>query len=156
MYMYIHTFFLFSSDSTPRSWPLCAAELKSHMISSVDTTTCLRRNSFTNPFSPTNFCDRMGDRNVFHMIHQENVTDLDRYPDQSVLMVSARLDGVNIFDKMEVGYGSPTSSIVTLLATAELLNRYIFKLLIYIFEIKLELISFCNTYVFEISILGMK
>lgn len=98
----------------------------------------------------------MGDRNVFHMIHQENVTDLDRYPDQSVLMVSARLDGVNIFDKMEVGYGSPTSSIVTLLATAELLNRYIFKLLIYIFEIKLELISFCNTYVFEISILGMK
>ena len=70
----------------------------------------------------------MGDRNVFHMIHQENVTDLDRYPDQSVLMVSARLDGVNIFDKMEVGYGSPTSSIVTLLATAELLNRYIFKL----------------------------
>ena len=130
MNIYIHTFF--SSDSTPRSWPLCAAELKSHMISSVDTTTCLRRNSFTNPFSPTNFCDRMGDRNVFHMIHQENVTDLDRYPDQSVLMVSARLDGVNIFDKMEVGYGSPTSSIVALLATAELLNRYIYKLYILI------------------------
>ena len=65
----------------------------------------------------------MGDRNVFHMIHQENITE-DRYPDKSILVVSARLDGVNIFDKMEVGYGSPTSSIVTLLATAELLLRY--------------------------------
>ena len=68
----------------------------------------------------------MGDRNVFYMIHQENMTE-DRYPDQSILVVSARLDGVNIFDKMEVGYGSPTSNIVTLLATAELLLRYITK-----------------------------
>ena len=31
-----------SDDSEPGSWPLCALELKAHMYSSTDTTTCLR------------------------------------------------------------------------------------------------------------------
>ena len=112
-----------NEDESPKTWPLCAAELKSHMISAVDTKTCLRRNELTNPFSPTRFCDPMGDRNAFHLAHQENFKD-SKYAEKSVLLLSSRIDSVTMFDKVEIGYDSPTSSLVTLIATAELLYRY--------------------------------
>ena len=50
-----------------RDWPLCAVELKSHMIAAVDTKTCQRRNNLINPFSPILICDPMGDQNIFHL-----------------------------------------------------------------------------------------
>ena len=65
----------------------------------------------------------MGDQNVFHLVHQENFKE-SKYQDKSILLLSSRLDAINSFDKIEVGYDSPTSSIVTLLATVELLYRY--------------------------------
>ena len=113
-----------NEDESPKTWPLCAAELRSHMISAVDTKTCLRRNVLTNPFSPTRYCDPMGDRNAFHLaLNQENFKN-SKYEEKSVLLLSSRVDSVTMFDKVEIGYDSPTSSLVTLLATAELLYRY--------------------------------
>ena len=87
----------------------------------------------TNPFSPTLVCDAMGDQNVFHLVHQENFKE-SKYPDKSILLLSSRLDAINSFDKIEVGYDSPTSSIVTLLATVELLYRYSLANISFIFR----------------------
>jgi len=41
----------------------------------------------------------------------------------SVLVVTARLDGVTIFDQTEVGFDSPTSGLVTLLSVASLVSQ---------------------------------
>ena len=112
------------NNKQPRDWPLCAVELQSHMFSAVDTATCQRRNSLVNPFSPTRICDPMGDKNVFYLLNEEFVDFAkDRFQDDSVLVLSARLDASDIFDKAEVGLDSPTAGIVTLLAVANLLAR---------------------------------
>ena len=106
----------------PRDWPLCSIELLSHMIAAVDTKTCQRRNDLINIFAPTHVCDPMGDQNIFHLNSQTDFTK-DKFADGSVLVLSARLDTVNLFDKVEVGLDSPTSSIITLLSAAELMYR---------------------------------
>ncbi len=112
-----------SEDGKARSWPLCAVELKSHMYSSQDTKTCIRRNDLYNPFSPILICDPMGDQNVFHLSGKNVDFGLERFGNDSVLLISTRLDAANIFDKLEVGFDSPSMGIVTLLATAELIYR---------------------------------
>ena len=64
----------------------------------------------------------MGDQNIFHLNPQIDFTK-DTYDPKSVLVLSTRLDTVNLFDKVELGLGSPTAGIVTMLATAELIYR---------------------------------
>ena len=41
----------------------------------------------------------------------------------SVILVVARMDALNIFDKEEVGFDSPSTGIVTLLAAANTVAR---------------------------------
>ena len=57
-----------SNRGPPGSWPLCALELKAHMFSSTDTTTCLRRSNIANPFSQQKFCDEIADYNVMYFV----------------------------------------------------------------------------------------
>ena len=58
----------------------------------------------------------------------------ERFDDKSVLIVSARLDAINLFDKLEFGFDSPSLGIVTLLAAVQILNQNEkFKGLYYIF-----------------------
>ena len=66
----------------------------------------------------------MGDQNIFHL-NAGTELDLtkDRFDDESVLIVSARLDAISLFDQLEVGFDSPSLGIVTLLAAAEILNK---------------------------------
>ena len=94
------------------------------MTAAVDTKTCQRRNDLVNPFSPTLIWDPMGDQNIFHL-NAGTELDLtkDRFDDESVLIVSARLDAISLFDQLEVGFDSPSLGIVTLLAAAEILNK---------------------------------
>ena len=47
----------------------------------------------------------------------------ERFDDKSVLIVSARLDAINLFDKLEFGFDSPSLGIVTLLAAVQILNQ---------------------------------
>ena len=47
----------------------------------------------------------------------------ERFDDKSVLIVSARLDAINLFDKLESGFDSPSLGIVTLLAAVQILNQ---------------------------------
>jgi len=108
----------------PREWPLCAVELKSHMTAAVDTKTCRRRNRLVNPFSPILICDPLGDQNVYHLNIGSDVDESkERFDDKSVLIVSARLDAINLFDKLESGFDSPSLGIVTLLAAVQILNQ---------------------------------
>jgi len=81
-----------------------------------------RRNDLINIFAPTPVCDPMGDQNIFHLNSQTDFSK-KKFADGSVLVLSARLDTVNLFDKVEVGLDSPTSSIITLLSAAELMYR---------------------------------
>lgn len=109
-------------DNEPRDWPLCAVELSSHMYAAVDTKTCMRRNTLVNIFSPTLVCDPLGDNNVFMLLNRPTA-DFERYENDSVIMLSARLDAINVFERAEIGADSPSSGIVTLLAVAQLLSE---------------------------------
>ena len=49
--------------------------------------------------------------------------DLFWFRDKSVVVIMARLDALNIFDKEENGFDSPSTGIVTLIATAEAIKK---------------------------------
>ncbi len=113
------------NNKEPRDWPLCAVELRAHMYSAVDTTTCQRRNRLINIFSPTHVCDPLGDQNIFYLLNDLDKVNFaqDRFADGSVTVVSVRLDAANIVDKSEIGLDSPTTGIVTLLSVANILAK---------------------------------
>ena len=49
------------------------------------------------------------------------------FRDKSVVVILARLDALNIFDKEEIGFDSPSTGIVTLLATAQAVKQAVVK-----------------------------
>lgn len=108
-----------------RDWPLCAIELKSHMYLAVDSPTCLRRTANQNPFSPTMYCDKLGDKNIFMMFEnsEDHSKENKTYPNDSIIVVATKLDVVNFFDKAEFGAESPATGIVTLLTIASILSK---------------------------------
>ena len=106
-------------DGVPRAYPLCAFELKAHMYSSTDTTTCLRRSAASNPFSPKNFCDEIADYNVMYFVNERNASEMD-VNSEKVVVVSTQLDTFTMFDSNEFGADSPSTNIVALLETAAL------------------------------------
>lgn len=109
-------------DGTARNWPLCAVELDAHMYSAVSTETCIRRSNLVNTLNPVKFCDELGDFSYFTFLKPENGSDPSfRDDEQSVIVVSSRLDSITLFDLNEFGADSPITSIVALLETARLL-----------------------------------
>lgn len=118
-------------DGAPRDWPLCAVELDSFMNQAVSTDVCVRRQKWSNPFSPSRWCDPLGDQSVFMMLtapkaasQAESESDDAFYPDDSVVLVTARLDTMGMFDRLQIGSESPVTGIVTLLAVAKLLADF--------------------------------
>ena len=55
-------------DGEARPWPLCAVELDSFMHQAVSTEVCVRRQEWSNPFSPSRWCDPLGDQSVFMLL----------------------------------------------------------------------------------------
>lgn len=49
---------------------------------------------------------------------------LTEYPDDSIVLVTARLDAMGMFDQMQIGSETPVTGIVTLLAVAKLLADF--------------------------------
>jgi len=115
------------NSAADSSWPLCAVELSSPMYAAKDSETCWRRSTFVNSLAPQHYCDPLSDNNIFHFAKPRNSTAEDnttvtQSPD-SVILVVARMDALNIFDKEEVGFDSPSTGIVTLLAAANTVAR---------------------------------
>jgi hypothetical protein len=83
------------------------------MYLAVDSPTCLRRtsNGNSNPFSPTMYCDKLGDRNVFMLLDDSTKNRKSTYPDKSVIVLSTKLDVVTFFDGAEFGAQSPVTGI---------------------------------------------
>jgi nicastrin len=118
-----------TSEGDARPWPLCAVELKSHMYSSSDTETCLRRGNIGNVLAPVLFCDAMGDNNVHYFVEERNATTMDDVEREKVILVTTQLDTFTLFDFNEKGADSPSTNIVALLETAALIaeNKPEFK-----------------------------
>ena len=102
-------------------WPHCAVELDSFMNQAVSSESCMRRQNILNPFSPTRWCDPLGDQSAFMLMTP--TTGPETFQDDSVIVVSTRLDTMGLFDQLEIGSESPSTGIVVLLAVAELLSR---------------------------------
>lgn len=95
---------------------LCAIEMKSFMYAAINSESCIKRSDFMLNFNPTQFCDPLGDRNIHWPL-----APLDEN-NNTVIMVTARLDASSLFDGVSPGAGNAVTGLVTLLATAYYLN----------------------------------
>ena len=118
----------------PLNWPLCSLELSSNMYAAGDSQTCLRRSGLFS-ISPVTVCDPLSDDNIHYFV-KPRPKDAAPEDDNSVLIVTAKMDALSLFDQVETGFDSPASGIVTLLSVAKTVakninsntNRYILKL----------------------------
>ncbi|KYN44896.1 Nicastrin [Trachymyrmex septentrionalis] len=95
---------------------LCAIEMKSFMYAAINSESCIKRTDLMLNFNPTQFCDPLGDRNIHWPL-----APLDE-SNNTVIMVTARLDASSLFDGVSPGAGNVVTGLVTLLATAYYLN----------------------------------
>ncbi|XP_066955475.1 nicastrin [Macrobrachium rosenbergii] len=109
-------------DGEPRSWPLCALELKSHMFGTTNTEVCMRRATLPSLFSTVNFCDPLYDFNLWGTVKPMNASE--DLADQSVIIVAARMDAASMYDNISPGVASAVAGLVTLMSTAEAINRH--------------------------------
>jgi len=65
------------------------------------------------------FCDPLGDKNVYWSLKELRPNT----PDQSIAIVAARLDATSMFQDLAPGAMSTATSIVTLMATANLISE---------------------------------
>ncbi|VVC32764.1 Hypothetical protein CINCED_3A001406 [Cinara cedri] len=101
---------------------LCALELKSHMYAAVDSKTCMRRTQMTyQNIRPIKFCDPLGDKNIYWSLKELK----PKISNKSVAIVAARLDATSMFQDLSPGVLSAATSIVTLMATANLVSEMI-------------------------------
>jgi len=113
--------------TTGLAWPLCSVQLSSNMHAASDSQTCMRRSNLLNNLTPQKFCDPLSDSNLHYFVSPRNSTldsgETKETPPASVILVSARLDALTMFDQAEIGFDSPTTGLVVLLAAAQLVSE---------------------------------
>ena len=74
--------------------------------------------------SPVTVCDPLSDENLHYFVRPRDPAASPQ-PEEagSVLVVTARLDALSMFDQVETGFDSPSSGIVTLLAVANIVTQ---------------------------------
>ena len=106
------------------AWPLCSVEMGANMHAAVNSETCIRRSNLQNSLEPPHFCDPLSDVSLHYFVTERNETQTDGSrsvaAEDSVIVVVARLDSLTMFDQTEVGFDSPSTGLVTLLATAKM------------------------------------
>jgi len=106
------------------AWPLCSVQMGANMHAAVNSETCIRRSNLQNSLEPPHFCDPLSDVSLHYFVTERNATTADGSKrdsgDKSVLVVIARLDSLTMFDQTEVGFDSPSTGLVTLMATAKM------------------------------------
>ena len=123
------------------TYPLCGIQLLSFMHASSNAERCLRRRrkrTWMDFWGGDKQCDPVGDRNVFGFLRERKPQTTMK--SSSIIMVTARLDAMSIFEDVAPGAGSPATGIIALLATAHTLARIpnVKK------ELKDEVISFAS------------
>lgn len=104
-----------------RTWPLCAAQLRSRMSAAKDSVTCIRRSENLVTMNPLRYCDPLTDRNVISTLY---ATSTEKpVSNRSVVIVGARLDTFSMFDSIAPGADSSVSGFITLLIAAQMLNQ---------------------------------
>lgn len=102
-------------------WPKLAIELRSPMNGAKDAQTCIRRSLEHSVLGVETYCDHMGGVNLYH--HNIDLGRPGAIANNSVVMLSGRLDSFSMFDGISPGADSAASSLVVLLATMEVLSR---------------------------------
>jgi hypothetical protein len=105
---------------------LCSVQLISHMHTASDSKTSIRRFNLMNNLTPQTFCDPLNDVNLHYLVSPLNSYrtqesgDIEESAPASVVAVLARLDTLTMFDQAELGFDSPPTGLVVLLATAKM------------------------------------
>ena len=89
------------------------------MHAAMDSETCVRRSNLQNSLEPPHFCDPLSDVSLHYFATSRGVAEAE----DSVLLVTARLDTLTMFDQTEVGFDSPSTGLVTLLTAAKLVSE---------------------------------
>ena len=97
-----------------------------NMYGSKDSQTCIRQSPLFN-ITPLTVCDLLSDNNIHYFASPRNGTipssQTKEQSEESVIVFSARLDALSIFDQVEVGFDTPAKGIVTLLTAAQLVSQ---------------------------------
>lgn len=124
-------------EGVERPWPLCAAQLDMKMHAAVNTPVCMRRSDTESLMEggQTRFCDPLASKNLFTNLFptqnakamtssNQEITIRQLAPDNSVVLVVARLDSFSLFDEVTPAVESSVTGVVTLLSVAETLSQY--------------------------------
>lgn len=103
-------------DDSQTSRSLCALEMTAHMYGSVDSRTCIRRSNLAFSMNPIQFCQALGDENIYAPI-----VPLANYKRKSYIVVATRMDATSLFYGQTPGALAAATSLVSLLLTAKLL-----------------------------------
>ena len=66
------------------------------MFAAKDTPTCIRRSNLILNLNPEQYCDPLGDLNIYSLSRALN--NSDHLDDASVILVGTRMDGFSMFD----------------------------------------------------------
>lgn len=101
--------------------PLCGVEMQMGMSGNTNTEVCIRRSRLYYENHAIKQCDALGGRNI---VYSANKLSADKpLKNNSIILVTARLDSKSMFDGIVPGAMSTATSIVTLLATARFLSQ---------------------------------
>ncbi|XP_064618285.1 nicastrin-like isoform X2 [Liolophura sinensis] len=103
-------------DGTSRKYPLCAAELKSGMFAAKDSVTCIRRTNHIVNLNVDQFCDPLGDQNVFATVKE--ISSEKSLPFDHVIVAAARIDSFTLFEHVTPSADNDITGLVTLLTAA--------------------------------------
>lgn len=105
----------------------CAVKIYTPMNAAKNSKTCLRKSELVSYLTtPISFCDPLADQNVVSLLKpMTDVFNSSSAPDNSTILVIARMDSMSMFDGLVPGADSAVSGIVTLLSIANTLAKIV-------------------------------
>jgi nicastrin len=117
----------FNEDKDSEFGYKCSAELQSRMSGAKDSVTCISRSirEASAISGGVKFCDPLGSLNIFASMfeHNQKVVEND-----SLLILSARLDSVSMFQGSAMGADSTLTAIIALISVADTLRKHKFEI----------------------------
>jgi hypothetical protein len=97
---------------------LCGMQLGIQMFSGGNSKICLRRNTIKHVLEDNTFCDPLGGANYYNYLSLKPASKLP------LVVVNTRIDSFTMFDYYTPAANEPITSIISLMAIADLLSEY--------------------------------
>lgn len=119
---------IFSSNTTQATInikttdKLCGMQLGLQMFAASNSRVCIRRNNIKHSLSDNTFCDPLGSYNIYNYLSLKPYKSST--PTMNYILLSTQIDAFTMFEYYTPGVSKPITSIISLLAIADLLSNY--------------------------------